>query len=258
MDVLVCDLDGVLYRGRDVVPGAPEALAELRERGIKPLFCTNNSRATVADLVARLDGLGIAAAGDEIVTSAVVTAETLAARGLAGSVALVVGGEGIRAALTDCGIEVVDGPRAPEADLVVVGWDPGFDYEQMKAAALAIRAGATLVATNDDAAYPAPDGLWPGAGAILASIEVASGVTAEVMGKPHDPMLDAIARRAGGGAKIAAIGDRPETDLAGARRRGWRTILALSGVTDAAGAADLDPAPDYIVETISELPKMLQ
>jgi 4-nitrophenyl phosphatase len=137
--------------------------------------------------------------------------------------------------------------------VVVVGWDPGFDYEAMKRAALAVRAGAELIATNDDAAFPAPEGLWPGAGAILASIEVASGRKAEVMGKPHVPMMDAVARRVAGAERIGLVGDRPETDLAGGRARGWTTILVTSGVTTPADAYGIDPAPDLILSGLSEL-----
>jgi 4-nitrophenyl phosphatase len=173
-------------------------------------------------------------------------------RGARGRRALVVGGDGVTEALDSIGVNVV--ARDEERiDVVVVGWDPTFDYKKMKRAALAVRAGAELIATNDDAAFPAPEGLWPGAGAILASIEVASGHTAEVMGKPHAPMMDAVVRRLSGAERIALVGDRPETDLAGGKARGWTTILVTSGVTRPEDAHDVEPQPDVIVGDLSEL-----
>ena len=110
-----------------------------------------------------------------------------------------------------------------------------------------------MIATNPDPSFPAEDGLWPGAGSIVAAIEVASGGSAEVIGKPHAPMMDAIEERLAGCDAIAAIGDQPVTDLAGARSKGWATILVLSGVTTADEAAVLDPAPDYVIESLADL-----
>jgi HAD superfamily hydrolase (TIGR01457 family) len=249
-DGLVFDLDGVVYRGDDPVSGAPEALSELRRAGVRTVFCTNNSRTTAEGFVAKLGGMGIEAHRDEIVTSSTVTAETLAARGLAGSRAYVVGEEGIEAALVEAGFPVVDGPPC---ELVVVGLDGAFTYEAMARASNAVRAGAALVATNSDGQLPTPGGLMPGAGAILASIEVASGVRAEVMGKPHRPMMDAVARRLEGCERIAIVGDRPETDLAGGAARGWTTILVTTGVTPPDRAADAHPSPDVVIGSLTEL-----
>ncbi len=251
-DGLVCDLDGVVYLGDESIPGAVEAVTALRRSGTRILFATNNSRATVAQYVAKLGGLGIDVERDEILTSAVVTGEELAARGYSGRVALVVGGDGIREELMRAGIDIV-ADDATRADLVVVGLDTAFTYETMKCAAGTVRGGAELIATNDDAALPTPEGLWPGAGAIVAAIATAAGARAEVMGKPHRPMMDAAARRLHGARAIAAVGDRPETDLAGARARGWRTILVLSGVTAAEDVRSLEPRPDLVVASLAEL-----
>lgn len=252
-DGLVLDLDGVVYRGDDPVPGAAEAIARARSAGVQVVFCTNNSSATVAQYVERLARVGVDALPEEIVTSAVVTAEVLLDRGAAGAGAIVVGRDGIREALRSAGVRVIDDPTVEAADYVVVGWDRRFTWEAMRRAAAAARAGAGLIATNDDATYPAPAGLWPGAGAILASIEVASGRRAEVMGKPHRPMMEVAARHLPGARRIAMVGDRPETDLDGARSMGWTTVLVLSGVTDAGAAARLDPAPDHVLEGLAAL-----
>lgn len=253
LDALVCDMDGVLYRGGNVVPGAPGALDRLRAAGLKVLFCTNNSRATVDDYVARLSGMGFAVEPDEIITSAVVTAEELRSRGAIGSTAYVVGGPGIRTAMVEAGYSLCEGEDGEAADIVVVGWDETFTWDKMRIAATAVRSGATFVATNGDATLPVEGALWPGAGSILASIERASGRTAEVMGKPNPPMLASLRRHLGGVDRVAMVGDRPDTDLEGARRLGWMTILVLSGVTSAAEARSLSPAPDLVVGSLADL-----
>jgi HAD superfamily hydrolase (TIGR01450 family) len=256
-DGLVCDLDGVVYRGDTPIPGAVEALNALTERDVRIIYCTNNSRSTVSQYFDKLTGMGLRIGPEDIVTSATVTAEVLATRGASGSTAIVVGGDGVHEALRRIGVEITDSGEA-RADLVVVGWDPDFDYDAMRRAALAVRAGAGLIATNDDAAFPAPEGLWPGAGAILASIEVASGARAEVMGKPHPPMMDAVARRLEGAARIAVIGDRPETDLAGGAARGWTTILVTSGVVPPEAADAVTPRPDMVLASVAELAQRLR
>ena len=203
----------------------------------------------MAEYVEKLGGVGLRVAPADIVTSSVITGEALATNGW-GRSAVVIGGDGVREALTKAGIAIVEAPSY-DADLVVVGWALDFTYDDMKRATLAITNGARLVATNEDAAYPAPEGLWPGTGAIVASIEVAAGVKAEVMGKPHPPMMAAAARRLEGCEHIAVVGDRPETDLAGGRSLGWTTILVLSGVTtDATGVT---PVPDLVLDSLADL-----
>lgn len=250
IDGLVCDLDGVLYVGDEPIEGAAERLSQLADDGVRIVFCTNNSKPTVSEYVDKLTGMGLSVHPDDVVTSSVVTGEFLAERRW-GRSAVVIGGDGLRDAMTEAQIEILSAPRH-DADLVVVGWDLEFTFEKMKRATLAItNHGARLVATNEDAAYPAADGLWPGTGAIVASIEVASGAKADVMGKPHRPMMDAAARRLEGCERIAVVGDRPDTDLAGGRSRNWTTILVLSGVTR--DAAAVDPPADIVLRSLADL-----
>ena len=256
IDGLVCDMDGVLYRGSEPVPGAVEAVSELRRRGVRLVFCTNNSRSTVEQYLEKLRSLGIEARPEEVLTSAVVTAEVLARRGWAGARAVVVGGDGLRAALASIDVEITD--DSSPVDLVAVGWDPRFDYDAMRRATLALQAGAEFVATNDDATFPAAmeSGtavLWPGAGAILASIEVASGRKAEVMGKPHRPMMEAARARLRDAHRIGIVGDRSETDLAGGAAMGWTTVLVLSGVTARSAVDEVEPPPDVVLDSIADL-----
>lgn len=253
LDALVCDMDGVLYRGETAVAGAPEALARLRSAGLKVLLCTNNSRATVESYVSKLERLGFSMNPAEILTSAIVTAEELSRRGMSGRSAFVVGGDGVRTALSGIGMTLLEGDEGEEADVVVVGWDTSFTWDKMRIASTAVRSGALLIATNDDATFPSDRGLWPGAGSILASIEKASGERAEVMGKPNDPMLSSLKTRSEGHPRVAMVGDRDDTDLAGARRLGWMTILVLTGVTGREEAERLDPGPDLIVDSLASL-----
>ena len=257
VDGVVCDLDGVLYRGPEPVPGAAKTVDHLRDHGIRIVFVTNNATATVDERLARMKALGVRATPDELITSAVVTAEYLVAEGWKGSTAFVIGKDGVRRALEEAGINLVTGADGVRPDLVVVSGDDAFTYGAMRTAASSIRAGAHFVATNDDATFPAPDGLWPGAGAIIAGIVVASGGTPLVIGKPHRPMMEAAARRLEGCDRIAVVGDQPATDLAGAHAMGWATVLVLSGVTNAEEAAALNAQPDVVLPSIVELGDIL-
>lgn len=252
-DGLVCDLDGVVYRGDHVIEGAPEALKRLDDGGVKVVFCTNNSRSTVDQYVEKLTAMGVAVDAGNVLTSGVVTAHVLRDRGYVDRRAFVVGGAGVSAALNAEGIVVVDDSQARSADVVVVGWDPDFDYARLRRAAAAVRDGAALIATNADATFPAPDGLWPGAGSIVAAIEVASGTKAEVMGKPNPPTMDALDELLADRDHIACIGDRPDTDLAAGVLRGWTTILVLSGVTGRDDVDRIDPPPDFVIDSIADI-----
>lgn len=253
VDALVCDMDGVLFRQDERIDGAAEAVERFRARGSRVLFCTNNSRYSVDDYLAKLAGCGIPSDPGDVLTSAMVTAETLRARRLAGKRAVVVGGGGVLDALSDAGVLIGEEENEEGIDLVVVGWDPGFDYGAMARAADAVRSGAVFVATNADATFPTPDGLLPGAGAILAGIETASGRRAEVMGKPHRPMTDAIAARVSGCRNVVIVGDRPDTDLAAGDVMGWTKVLVLSGVTTSEEAASVRPRPDVVVDSLADL-----
>jgi 4-nitrophenyl phosphatase len=253
IDALVCDLDGVVYRGSQPIPGAIEALVRWRGSGRRFLLCTNNSASTDEEYLAKLEGMGLSCTDDEILTSASVTRDVLLDREITGS-AYVVGGSGLVAAALAAGLEVLPEGSSETPSVVLVGWDRDFTWDKMRLASSAVRAGAVFFATNPDTTFPAPDGLWPGAGAIVASIEAASGAEAEVMGKPHRPMMEVAARRLRGSRGIAMVGDRNDTDLDGARSMGWTTILTLSGVTDRSQAAQLSPAPDLILESLEDLP----
>jgi HAD superfamily hydrolase (TIGR01450 family) len=238
------DLDGVLWRGDEPIPGAADAVARLQEAGERVVLLTNNSAPTVAELLARLARMGVVAAADDLLTSAQAAATMLAP----GSVALACAGPGVREALAARGVRAVE---AGPADAVVVGWHREFDFGRLARAADAVRAGARLIGTNEDATLPTPDGLLPGAGAILAAVAYAAGATPEVAGKPHAPMQRLVAERVG--PVDTMVGDRPSTDGALAVALGARFALVLSGVTDAQAAASTLPRPDVVGADLAAL-----
>ncbi|MGI8775328.1 MAG: HAD-IIA family hydrolase [Actinomycetota bacterium] len=258
LDGLVCDLDGVVYRGSDPIPGAAAAIAKFRSEGLRVLFATNNATHTSASYLERLERFGIAAERPDLLTSAMVTAEEIARRGWSGMSAFLVGSDGIKEELQNLGMRFLDGDEARRAEIVVTSGDPRFSYDSMRTAAFALRNGARFIATNDDPTFPAPDGLWPGAGAILAAIERASGRHAEVMGKPHMPMMEAAGRRLEGCESIGVVGDQPATDLAGGRTLGWTTILVLTGVTGSEQVPSLEFAPDFVAADLTEVASLLE
>jgi glycerol 3-phosphatase-2 len=242
-DAFLFDLDGVLYRGTDRVPHAAASLARLRTLGKRVAFVTNNSASTPEAVAAKLRAAGIDAQSQEVETSALATAALLAGRHI-GS-AFVVGEEGILDALTIVGIRVVSDP-AEGADAVVVGFDRGADYAKLRSACVLVQDGAVLVATNADASFPAGDGhVWPGAGALLSVIETTTGARAEVVGKPQAPILEGALARAGGGTPLL-IGDRLDTDIAGAHALGWDSLLVLTGIATLEELARSPIAPTHV------------
>jgi HAD superfamily hydrolase (TIGR01457 family) len=248
-DCILFDLDGVLYRGDDAVPAAPPTLAELRARGNRLVFLTNNSARTPEQVADKLRGIGIEADPAEVVTSAHATAELLAERG--GGRAFVIGEDGLREALAGAALEVIDGEPAT-ADLVVVGFDGQATYAKLKTACLLVQRGARLVATNADGSYPAADGLWPGAGALLSVITTTTGAEPEIVGKPFAPLFEAALRRGGGGRPLV-VGDRLDTDIDGAARLGWDTMLVLTGVSGRADVERTGIRPTMIADDVAGL-----
>ena len=238
----ILDLDGVVWLGSTPIPGAVEAITALRSAGNTVVFVTNFSASPIAELHDKLRRFGIDA-GDDVITSSMAVATLVQS----GERVLLCAGAGVREALEARHIDVVD--RGP-ADAVIVGYHTTFDYERMRVASTAVREGARLLATNDDATYPSADGLRPGTGAILAGIERASGQRAVIAGKPYAPMVALLRERHG--PEGTMVGDRPDTDGRLARALGYRWALVLSGVTTSLEPAP-DPRPDVVAASLAAL-----
>jgi glycerol-1-phosphatase len=249
------DLDGVIYRGDEPVSGAAEAVAGLRAAGRRLVFLTNNSARTPEQVAEKLESVGVEASPGEVLTSAQATAPLVARWAREEGrprTAFVIGERGVREALASEGIEVLDGDPA-EAGFVVVGWDRGVDYEKLRMASVLVGRGARFVATNADASYPAPGGeLWPGAGALLAAVEAASRTRANVVGKPHGPLFDAAVERAGG-RDVLMVGDRVETDVAGAHDAGLDAVLVLTGASGPEDLLEQDGQPVAVLDGLGGL-----
>jgi HAD superfamily hydrolase (TIGR01450 family) len=282
----ILDLDGVVWLGAEPIPGAVDAVLRLRAAGERVLFLTNNSSAPIGDYVAKLVGLGIPADAGDLLTSAQAAARMLEP----GTTALVCGGPGVDEALRARGVATV---RDGRADAVVVGWHTDFDYARLTAAFRAVNAGARLIGTNDDATYPTADGLLPGGGSILASVETAAGIVAEIAGKPHAPMAALVQERLALDGTQALdsterldsteqldsseqldsteqfdsteqpdtvhsilVGDRMSTDGLMAARLHLPFALVLSGVTTAADLP-VTPAPAFVADDLWRLVRQL-
>ena len=246
-DAALLDLDGVVYRGPDPVPGAAAAVAAARAAGMRMAFVTNNASRTPAAVAAHLGAVGVEARADEVVTAAQAAATLLGTLVPAGSRVLVTGGEGLRAAVTEAGFEPVptadDGPAA-----VVQGYAPGLAYADLAEAALAVRAGAVWVASNLDATIPTARGLLPGNGALVALVAHATGRRPDAAaGKPERALHDEAVRRTGA-VRPLVVGDRLDTDVEGANRAGCDSLLVLTGVTTEADllAAPPERRPTYL------------
>jgi HAD superfamily hydrolase (TIGR01450 family) len=249
--LVIFDLDGVIYRGTDLIPGADKLVAWLHAKGVAVRFATNNSMVTRAGYVDRLAGMGIRTTADEIVTSTSATVEHLRRHAPDVRSVLAIGADGMHRELADAGldVEMVDGlaahqpggPLARRYDAVIVGLDPKVDYQRLAAAMSAVGDGSRLIATNADARYPTPTGFLPGAGSIVAALATATGTTPEVIGKPAPAMFSATIEASGvPPGEVVVVGDNPEADVAGAHRAGCAAILVLTGVADAARASELE------------------
>ena len=249
---VVCDLDGVIYLSETPIPGAGAALAEVDRRGYRLVFATNAAIRTPEQVATNIAAAsGYPARVGQVVTSAMAVAETL---GPGDAPVLVVGESGLAATLEGVGLTLTEDPEA--ARTVVVGLDRKLTYERLRLATRALGRGARFVASNADPTYPTESGPWPGAGAMVAALEAATGRIAEVVGKPHGPMRAAI-RRALGPGPTWVVGDRAETDLAMARQEGWVAVRVLSGVMTDLGDVPPELLPDLVLGSIAELPAHL-
>ncbi len=269
--LLLVDLDGVVYQGSDPIPGVAALLSRRVAAGDIVVYVTNNSMWYRADYVARLEALGAPVSADRVVSSPRATALYLREVDPTIERVLVLGGPGLGRELSEVGFAVVMAGDAVDRaareridwfeaagrpGAVVVGLDPEVSWERLAVAASSIRAGARFVVTNRDPIYPTERGLMPGAGALVAAVEAASGTTPVSIGKPAPLLLEEAARLVGVDRRQAVmIGDSILTDLAAARAVGARCVLMLTGVTSRAEVDALagDRRPDAVAADAAEL-----
>ena len=250
----VFDLDGTLYLGDELLPGAADAVAATRQSGARVAFLTNKPLERPAVYASKLRDLGIPARPDEVVSSTDALIRYLRIEA-AGTRILPITEPLIVELLHEAGFTTVAPDEPTRADLVVVSWDRSFDYAKLVAAFRAVRAGARLVATNPDPFCPTPDGDLPDCAAMLAAIEASTGARAEaIVGKPSAHMaaalLDRLALPPG---DTLLVGDRLLTDIRMAREAGMLSALVMTGATDAVALASSPIIPDYVLGSIAEI-----
>lgn len=254
IDGCILDMDGVLYRGNTLIERVPDFLDSLNHAGIRYTMATNNSTNTPAQYVEKLAAMGIDVPENAIVTSGVATATYLRATYPRGTRIYVVGMDALRDAV------FADGffdPAERDADVVVSGAHFGLRYEHLKIACLAIRNGATYVATNADRTFPSEEGLIPGAGAIVAALSAATDVDPTVVGKPSPEMVESCLRiMETERSRSLMIGDRLDTDILAGQRAGTQSLLVLTGVSTRADVTRTGIHPNVVVDTLDPLTEL--
>ncbi len=252
-DVVLLDLDGVVYVGPDAVDGAVETLRELRRRSVRVAFVTNNAARTPEEVAHHLTELDVDARPDDVVTSAQAAARLLAEELDDGDRVLVIGAEGLRRAVQDAGLVPVES-MSDDPQAVVQGFSPQLSWPMLAEACVAVRAGLLWVATNLDSTLPTPRGPAPGNGAFVEVVARTTGVRPRVAGKPARALLDAAVDRTGA-QNALFVGDRLDTDLAGARASDLAGVHVLTGSSAVADllAAGTDRRPTYLAADLRGL-----
>jgi glycerol-1-phosphatase len=252
-DGMILDLDGVVWLGESEIVGAAAAIEHLKSEGTRIVFLTNDPRSSRGDYARRLAALGAPVVADDIVTAASALAAVLHEAVDIGAPTFAIGSPAFKEELRIAGLKLLDGEAGRRAAVVAVGGHNDFNYDELRIATSALRAGARLYAAGRDATFPMPDGPWPGTGAILAAVEVAGAAEAIVVGKPEAGIFSIARARLGNASRVAMVGDNLVSDILGGHRAGLTTILVLSGT---ARPDDLHVAavqPDFVVSNLASL-----
>jgi glycerol 3-phosphatase-2 len=251
-DLVMFDLDGVVYVGGEAIDGVAGAIDRVRESGRHVAFVTNNASRTPDQVAAKLTKVGVSAEAGDVVTSAQAAARLLVEEHGEGSRVLMLGGEGLRVALLEAGLEPVEDPEGAVA--VASGYGPDVRWRDIMRVATLVRDGLPYVASNADLTIPTPYGLAPGHGVLVRTITGFAGVDATVAGKPEKPLMEETVLRVGGDRPLM-VGDRLDTDIEGARAIDAPSLLVLTGVTWLQELAEA-PArlrPTYLSPTLAGL-----
>ena len=249
------DLDGTMYKGTEEVDGAAQFIDYLNQQGIPHLYVTNNSTKTPEEVTAKLREMHIDAKPEEIVTSALATANFIANEKANASVYMI-GGSGLKAALLDRRLTL---RRDKHVDYVVIGLDEQVTYDKLAIATLAVREGATFISTNPDVSIPKESGLLPGNGAITGVVSVSTGQQPQFIGKPEPVIMDiALDILKLDKADVAMVGDLYDTDIMSGINVGVDTIHVQTGVTSFAEIQEKDVPPTYSVKDLNEVIRQLQ
>lgn len=252
---LILDLDGVLWLDAQAIGDLPAIFGRIEKLGLQVVLATNNATRTVAQHLEKVASYGVQLAPWQVVNSSQAVASYLKHLYPDGGGVFVVGEAALVQTLAEAGFT----PREQDVVAVVGSMDRGLSYARLRKATLLIRAGAHFVGTNPDRTFPTPEGLVPGAGSVLALIEVASDVAPVICGKPSPEMYRIALERMGlEAAETLVVGDRAETDIAGAQELGCPSALVLSGVTNAAQAAAWQPPPDWIEADLDAVVRRLE
>jgi HAD superfamily hydrolase (TIGR01450 family) len=250
-DTVLLDLDGCIWVGDETTPRAVEAIAALRAAGRRVGFVTNDGRPSEEDLVRKLWGFGVQASREEVVTVGGALQHVLAESEHA--TAFVIGSPAVHRHVADAGLRILNGSDlADRADVVVISGHERFDYTELKGAVQAALRGAEVWCTARDPTFPMPDGPWPGTGSVVAAVETAAGVRAKSVGKP-EPQIFLTAMDRMGNGRALVVGDRLDTDVAGARAAGLDGAIVLTGATSALMAREADPPPVFVAPTLAAL-----
>ncbi len=255
VQALILDMDGVLWRSSEPIGDLHAIFTDINHIGWKVIFATNNATRSIQQYVAVLASFGVNAEPWQVINSAAAVTYYLCQQFPNGGPVYIIGEQGVIEACTESGFYQSNS----DSLAVIVGMDRNLTYDKLKTATLLLRAGVPFIGTNPDLTFPTPYGLVPGAGSILAALTAASDISPIIVGKPKPTMYQiALERLNLSPSDVLVVGDRPETDIAGAQLLGCRTALVLSGVTNAKQAAAWQPAPDLILNDLESVVKYLK
>jgi len=254
LKALIIDMDGVLWRESEPIGDLAEVFAQNERLSLDYILATNNATKTPGRYVEKLAGLGTIVPEEKIVNSSMAVAYLLKKRFPGGGNVFIVGESGLGEALEDNGFHLSD----KNCVAVVASMDRGISFEKLKRATLLIRSGVPFYATNPDRTYPTPEGLIPGAGSIIGSLEIATDITPIIAGKPNPTLYEFALERLGTTpAQTLVVGDRLETDIIGGQKLGCPTALVLSGIATREEADSHQPRVDFITPTLADVLKEL-